>query len=76
MIQVIRPGTKVHLVQGEIENATVTSIQITPGDRVLYKVVWWDGPDRKEQWLESFEVSIERPEYVQVGFMPLFRSQP
>ena len=53
VLQVIKPGSVVRL--GTI-HALVTSVSISANNKVIYQVVWWDGADRKEVWVEAVEV--------------------
>lgn len=32
------------------------AVIIYPGDRVEYKVAWWEGRNRRHEWLPSHEV--------------------
>ena len=41
-------------IRGNIP-ATITSIRLFPG-RSTYEVAWWNDHDRKEAWLEEFEI--------------------
>jgi hypothetical protein len=69
VVSVFRPGSTV-LLTGQVL-ATVVAVSLTQGDCVQYRVVWWDGPDRKDIWVEAFEV---RPDdgtvYSSIGFCP------
>jgi hypothetical protein len=68
-MNVVKPGSKVWIPRGEIKDAIVSCVQITSNERVLYLVTWWVGTDRKEQWLEEFEISTEQPNFIPVGFI-------
>ncbi len=54
MIEVFSPKTKVKLVK-DIEGL-ITSILINSKNDVCYKVVWWDGNTRKEEWVKDYEI--------------------
>lgn len=49
--------------------ATITGIWIRgTNNLVCYKVAWWDGKNHKEEWLEEFEVFVNREPSLSVGF--------
>lgn len=52
-IEVIAPGSTV-LVGGDIE-AVVLALSLGR-DGLQYKVAWWDGRTRTEQWVDQLEV--------------------
>jgi hypothetical protein len=68
-MNVLRPGTKVSLPQGEIVNALVNQVCIAANDHVTYQVVWWAGADHKEAWVHAHEVSAEIPEWIPIDFV-------
>ena len=66
-MQVIKPGSRVCLPDGEIRNARVRAVEIRECG-VSYQVCWWVNGERNEAWLASFEVQAEPVDYVPVGF--------
>jgi hypothetical protein len=65
---VYRPGTSVGL--GEKLTGTVVGVWVQSNNHVLYKVVWWNGNERKEDWIESFLLSDEPSEHnaIAIGY--------
>lgn len=63
MLMVCKPGTKVVLA-GEI-SATVNQVAIKANNLVTYLCVWWNGNERKEVWVESYEIMYQ-PEQLTV----------
>jgi hypothetical protein len=53
-ITVLHPGADV-LISGEIP-ARVAAVSIRGEGGISYQVVWWDGRNRFEEWVNSFEV--------------------
>lgn len=50
-------------------SGVVTSIMISAGNSVSYRVAWWDDNDRQSEWLEDFEVKPTDASFRQViGF--------
>ena len=57
-LTVISPGMSILIGDGKVE-AVVTGVSITRSSEGLffrYNVAWWDGNNRNEKWLESYEV--------------------
>lgn len=50
-----RPGSKVGLVGSGGLQATVLVVNVYHG-RTLYNCAWWKDGERKECWLEDFEI--------------------
>jgi hypothetical protein len=68
-VDVIAPGTAVTLDHGRVE-ALVAQTCIRMGRSVWYQVVWWNGPDRKAEWVEADEVTpAARGRPLRVGFL-------
>jgi hypothetical protein len=69
MLDVLKPSTTVR-IGGNIE-ARVLRVNIA-GDRssdVSYEVVWWDGRQRKRDWLSPAEVEpVPASDTIPVGF--------
>ncbi len=55
MIEIFKPGTVCHM--GDIEG-TITAAAIYAGNRISYQVAWWDGKDRKQEWLDDCEIVV------------------
>lgn len=70
-IEVISPGANVLIGDGKIQGQCV-SLSIDPGTdgyRISYKVVWWDGNTRKNEWLEECEVqAASKGDGLKIGF--------
>ena len=67
MIEVIPPGAIV-LVGKEIAGRVV-QVCIQKNKSVQYQVSWFDGNDRKLQWLEDFEVMpFKEEDKMKIGF--------
>lgn len=58
----IRMGTDQNIV-GEI---TAISIRY---DRVTYEVTWWDGANRRSEFVDGSEFSVGKSEQVRIGFI-------
>lgn len=54
-VSVLPIGTPVRI--GKDVRAIVTEICIRGGDSVQYQCAWWDGLERKTEWLDQNEVS-------------------
>lgn len=69
---VIYPGTKVWLLAPDQQiDAVVIQTMIETGPQVTYKVAWWAGNDRKEQWVIADEIKlpVKSPDTkVRIGF--------
>lgn len=48
----------------------VAAILISNGTRVQYKIAWWDGRTRHEEWLEAFEIVGKASDRCTIGFLP------
>lgn len=68
MLKVVCPGQKVQLGGGV--PATVLAVSVGTGDRVQYRVVWWDGRNRRDEWLEECEVDANGAARTPIGFLP------
>lgn len=57
------------LLHGDIP-ATVLAVAIRSQSDFDYKVVWWDGRNRKEEWVNSREVEASKDSFDkrQIGF--------
>jgi len=67
-LRVLAPGCKVKIA-GEIA-ALVVGVWIKEGPNVSYSVVWWDGRQRREEWVTDSEVEpIGQAVRVGVGFV-------
>lgn len=73
MVQVFAPGSKVEIHPGKAPiKGTVLEAAIATGGGVRYRVAWWNGRSRSEDWLEACEVQAAvagiDPEMVRLGF--------
>lgn len=66
-LKIYRVGTKIKI--GKNIEATINGAAIYGGNRVQYQVVYWDGNDRKCEWIEGFEVDGPYEELRQIGFL-------
>jgi hypothetical protein len=68
-IEVIPPGTQVLIGNGD-DRITGTVLEVIIGfTGVQYKVVWWSGRERKEQWMQPLELLMTSPpEKFIIGF--------
>lgn len=60
-------GTKI-----ELENSVVgTIVEVSLKDwSEQYRVVWWEGSNRRVEWLEKLELkSVSKTEYTKIGFI-------
>lgn len=71
LVQVYETGTHVCISPGVDDVvAKVLSVQIR-GDLVTYEVVWWNGRERIERWIDASEVRPTRSATSrQIGFLP------
>ncbi len=66
-MDVISPGTRVHIGPKREIEATVVEVAIKAGPQ--YRVTWWSGNDRKSEWLEPSEVfTDEKKVTIRLGF--------
>lgn len=65
MITVYSVGTKC-LVGGDIP-AYVTAVRLN-GTAVDYQVAWWDGACRRDEYLDTFEITFDGEPTQQIGF--------
>ena len=49
---------------------TVVAVQIGCGNAVSYQVAWWNGSDRKTDWINEIELSADMKDSgrVKIGF--------
>jgi len=83
-IQILPPGMKVmqpvtyrevlpvgaHVTIDDGIDARVTGVLIDQ-DGVQYKCVWWNGRERRCEWLMEFEVQAKSVGKMRVGFVPM-----
>jgi hypothetical protein len=69
-MKVLNVGQEVVLGYGEdVFKGKIVSILIDGKQHTQYKVRWWAGRDRKEQWLEPFELRTDHvTQVVKIGF--------
>lgn len=54
---------------GDKMTGIITGICIRSGYNVTYEVAWWDGRQRKCEWLQSHEVESKKKRYpLKIGF--------
>jgi len=67
-------GTKVMVGNslGESLQGTITGIWVTGNDTVQYRVSWWIGHERREEWMTRDEVHLPLPgTTTRIGFIKL-----
>jgi len=72
ILEVFKPGTTVLVGPGPDRDtrysAVVNQVSIEVGS-VSYKVVWWNGRERKEEWFHDHEIfSDSRAKKIKIGF--------
>lgn len=69
-LNIFKPGARVEI--GDIKDpieSTVIEVCLHCGGHIAYKVAWWNGAERKEQWLEDHEVrSTDSGKRQPIGF--------
>lgn len=63
-LKIWEPGCEVRL--GTIP-ALISQVAIHPFGCITYQVIWWSGNDRKEAWVEAFEITGPSKE-ISIGF--------
>ena len=68
-LEVFDIGTPVQIgpVNEKIQGV-VTEINIFNGGRVLYRVSWWSGRERRHEYLEAYEVVSDKAPKARIGF--------
>lgn len=66
-MEVYEPGTKI-LIQTDIAGY-IDQVLVTRTGNVLYKCIWWNGKDRKEDWLHPDEFTVEIKNTIPIGFI-------
>jgi hypothetical protein len=68
-VEVIAPGTRVVIGDQKIDGH-VSAVTITGGGQVEYKVYWWEGGSRHEEWVTAAEVTryAEPTTPLRIGF--------
>jgi hypothetical protein len=56
VLSVIAPESQVLIGPDHEIVATVIDVSIRSGGLVQYRVIWWSGNERKNEWLEACEV--------------------
>lgn len=59
ILRVLAPGSDCYVAHGSPQGGLVGKILqicLEPGNRIRYQVAWFDGPTRRCEWLEAFEV--------------------
>lgn len=65
-IEVLPVGAEVAI--GKKIAALVTAVMVEKRDKVTYRCAWWDGNNRHEEWLASFEVEANESHRQPIGF--------
>jgi hypothetical protein len=65
-ILVFSPGQSVMV--GDDIHATILGVCIRACNHVTYEVEWWDGRDRKVEWLEESSIGSILAEDLPIGF--------
>ncbi len=55
-LDVLKPGTEIKIGPTQEITAMVLQVRIQEEDYVDYQVVWWNGKERKTEWLTGLEV--------------------
>jgi hypothetical protein len=68
VLNVWPPGTPVEFRDSKVPGR-VTAVKVQEGCRVQYCIAWWAGNDRKEAWVEGFEIAAtQKPPTLKIGF--------
>lgn len=68
-IEVLDIGTLVQIgPKGEEIQGVINEISISNGGRILYRVSWWNGRERRNEYLEAYEVVSAKSPSVKIGF--------
>jgi hypothetical protein len=76
-VLIIRPGTEINLDRhGEELLGIITQVCISQNDAVQYQVVWWDGRQRRLEWINACELRMQRDsiDTLGIGFHEAYRS--
>lgn len=66
-MNVISPGSIVW-IGGDIAGIVTEVLLQGKSCKVLYRVSWWNGKDRHNEWFEEFEVSMKSGNRQEIGF--------
>jgi hypothetical protein len=71
-LEVLAPGTPIEFIHSApTVFGEVASIRIGPELNILYFVIWWSRDDRKEDWVNAFEIkAVNEPTPIKIGFKP------
>lgn len=73
-VTLIPIGRRVMLISGDGDiEGVVVGIQIAETG-VQYRVAWWNGRTREEDWLYPFEIKDREPLSLKIGFSPTYRN--
>jgi hypothetical protein len=61
-----RPGTKCKI--GGTIDGLITAVVIDSNIQVQYKIVWWNGRQRKAEWFDPIEITIDNEPKIKIGF--------
>jgi hypothetical protein len=69
VMSVIAPESRVRIGPDKEISGTVIDVSVRSGGVVQYRVIWWSGNERRNEWLEACEVHQEESATVQrIGF--------
>jgi hypothetical protein len=66
----VRIGLKLDAIGG-----VIAAIQISDAGYVTYRCIWWSGRERKDEWLEAFEIAVDNEPTVKIGFLAAAEQQ-
>ena len=69
LLCVFSPGSMVYVGHDDdLLKAKIIEVCISV-DRIQYKVAWWASRERREAWVESYEISqFASPAQIKIGF--------
>lgn len=69
-MDIIPNGTIIEVIGNEIKGTVIeASIAGINNPHIMYKVVWWAGGSRHEEWLESYEIEVYVDNSKQAGMV-------
>lgn len=70
-ILVLPIGSHVRVAGPDGFDGRIMAVSVRGDYHVTYEVVWWDGRDRKAEWLEPTELSLQlhSPDKIGIGFL-------
>jgi hypothetical protein len=68
-VSVVRPGSPVQIGFPDVTiPAQVESVSIDALGCAKYRVVWWNGRERKEDWFHEGQIRFQATELCAIGF--------